>query len=79
MSRTRLLTMPVRAVAVSPALFAVLVVAPPTAEHALEPRPPVQATTSSASWAEADAALGGTSLAVYVAHHHQRTLGPIGV
>lgn len=69
MSRTRHLTIPARAVAVSTALFAVLVAVPPGA----------QATTSASPWAEPNAALGGTSLAVYVAHHHQRALGPIGV
>ena len=69
MSGTHVLALPIRAVAASAALFAVLVAVPSGA----------QAATSASPWAEPNAALGGTSLAVYVAQHHLRALGPLGV
>jgi hypothetical protein len=70
MSRT-LLPVPARTVAVAATLVTVLVAVPEGA-HA-------RSAASSSAWAQQNPALGGTSLAVYVAHHHQHALGRIGV
>ncbi|MEO5709464.1 MAG: hypothetical protein ABIQ59_06550 [Nocardioidaceae bacterium] len=74
MSRTQfltVLTVLARSLAGAAVLSAVLVAVPAGAQA----RP----ATSACAWGESNPALGGTSLAVYVAHHHQRALGHLGV
>lgn len=71
MSGTHFLTLLARSVAAVAVLSAVLVAVPAGAQ--------ARTATSASAWGESNPALGGTSLAVYVAHHHQRALGRLGV
>jgi hypothetical protein len=44
-----------------------------------EPAPAPTVPTTSSPWAEPEAALGGLTLAAYVARHVERVLGPFHV